>query len=159
MKNIKSIIKPFLWMVFFAAIFNTADASQTNLEFEISQTHIKLTKKMFTSVFTQLNPQAVKKYFSEEAKISLNWDEPMDRKKLISRVGQLSKVLKAIDYQYQGFVVSKSELVARAVVTIRLKNGDTQLRKQISIIQFKGNKIYRLWELSVANNTKLKRFN
>lgn len=150
MKNILFLIIMFLTASIYA---NDLYSKKENIN------KITLSKQMFHQVFTKLDAQSVPNYFTKHAEIYLNFNKPMDTNDLIRRVTSLKDAVKNISYNYNDFIISGNKIVVRCLVTVVTKSGKIQKRKQITIMKFRNKKIDRIWELSMANDKLLKRFN
>ena len=151
-------MKRFLLVVLYFFLTSTLYASDISHDKQ-KMNDIAFSKQMFNHVFTKLDSKSVLNYFTKNAVIHLNFDKPMYTNDLIHRVLMLKNSVKSIQYKYNDFIASGSKIVVRCLVTVITKSGKTQERKQITIMQFQHHKISEIWELSMANDQLLKKFN
>lgn len=148
------------FLLFVCIFFLTTTLYASDISHDKQKTgNIIFSKQMFYHVFTQLDSKSVKKYFTKNAIIHLNFDKPMYTNDLINRVSMLKNSVKSIQYEYNDFIVSGNKVVVRCLVTVTTKSGKIQQRKQITIMKFQHHKISEIWELSMADDQLLKKFN
>lgn len=151
-------MKNFLCIFLSLFLTSTVYACDTHHN-QSNMNEIAFSKQMFDHIFTQLDSKSVPNYFTKQAVIHLNFDKPMSTNDLINRVSMLKNSVKNIQYQYNDFIVSGNKVVVRCLVTVTTQSGKIQQRKQITIMQFQHHKISEIWELSMANDQLLKKFN
>lgn len=140
-----------LAMIFLFLIFSSSIYSENTDKNHL----ISITKEMFNHVFTQLNSNSVKDYFTKDAIIYLNFDKPLSRSQFSHSLGFLREDLSSIHYKYNDFIVSNQKVIIRCEPTTIKKSGKSHEGKQITILQFRNNKIYKMWELTVRKPLKV----
>jgi hypothetical protein len=129
----------------------TARADQTN--------HITQLKEMFNKVTIDKNDKAIPMYYHKDFELYSNgnmmkYDVFLQMHKDIYKTAIQYK----IRYDDKTFVEQDSKIAGRLFITTKKPNEKAQEIEVLLIAEYKDNKLYRVWELTYPDWSKMKPF-
>lgn len=135
----------------FGIFVQIANADQPN--------NITLLKQMFEKVTVEKNVQAIPVYYDEDFELysngnKMNYDSFLQLHTNIYKTPIQYKVR----YDNETFVEQGNKLAGRLFITTKKPDEATHEIEVILVVLYKNQKIYRLWELTYPDWSKMKTF-
>lgn len=121
--------------------------------------YIKILKEMFTEMVIKKNATLIPFYYHEEFLLYTN-EQITDYEAFIKSHQEYYKtpIKYEVVYDDETFLEQGEKIAGRVWITIQMPNEFPKKIEVILIAQFKDNKIYRLWELTYPDWSKLPAF-
>lgn len=148
---------------FFIKLFAAACIFQFLLTAKIAiadqPSHITLLKEMFDKVTVEKNDKAIPLYYEKDFELYSNgkkmtYDEFLQLHRNIYKTSIQYKVR----YDEETFVEQGNKIAGRLFITTTKPNEPAQEIEVILIAEYKDSKLYRLWELTYPDWSKMKAF-
>ena len=123
------------------------------------QSHSTLLKEMFDKVTVKKNDQAIPLYYDKDFELYSN-GKKMDFDAFLKMHRDIYKTLiqYKVRYDEETFVEQGNRVAGRLFITTKKPNELAREMEVILIAEYKGNKLYRLWELTYPDWSKMKAF-
>lgn len=123
------------------------------------QSRVALLKEMFDKVTVEKNDKAIPLYYDNDFELYSNgnrmkYDAYLQMHKDIYKTSIQYKVR----YDDKNFVEQGNRVAGRLFITTKKPNEQAREIEVIFIAEYKGNKLYRLWELTYPDWSKMKVF-
>lgn len=123
------------------------------------QSHITILKEMFNKVTVEKNNQAIPLYYDKDFELYSN-GKKMDFDAFLKMHRDIYKtsIQYKVRYDEKTFVEQGDKVAGRLFITIKKPD---ELAREIEVIlvaEYKGNKLYRLWELTYPDWSGMKAF-
>ena len=121
---------------------------------------INLLKEMFSEMVTKKNASLIPKYYHTELVLITNGNVIKYQEFLDSHIKYYSSSIEyRVEYDDSAWVVQKNKLAGRVFITTK-KHGTTETTIEvILIVQYKDDKIIRVWEVTYPDWSTMLEFN
>ena len=121
--------------------------------------HIDLLKRMFDKVTVEKNDQAIPLYYDNAFELysngkKMNYDAFLQMHRNIYKTSIQYKVR----YDEETFIEQGNKVSGRLFITTIKPNEPAQEIEVILVAEFRGSKLYRLWELTYPDWSRMKAF-
>lgn len=122
-------------------------------------TLIDVLKEMFQEMVVKKDPEKISKYYHPDFLLYTN-GEIWDYNRFLSSHLEIyeTSIQYKIDYDEETFLEQGDKLAARVYITTQRAHESAKEIEVILIAQFKEHKIYRLWELTFPDWSKMESF-
>lgn len=123
------------------------------------QSHIIILKEMFDKVAVKKNARAIPLYYDKDFELYSNGNK-MDFDAFLKMHHDIYKtsIQYKIRYDEETFVEQGNKVAGRLFITTKKPNELSREIEVILIAEYKGTKLYRLWELTYPDWSKMKTF-
>ena len=123
------------------------------------QSHITLLKEMFNKVTIEKNDRAISTYYDKDFELFSN-GKKVDFATFLKMHHDIYKtsIQYKIRYDEDTFVEQGNRVAGRLFITTKKPNDLAREIEVILIAEYKDNKLYRLWELTYPDWSKMKAF-
>lgn len=121
--------------------------------------YISLLKEMFIKVAVEKNVGAIPLYYREDFKLysngkEINYDEFLKQHQKI----YTTPIQYKFRYDEETFIENENKIAGRLFITTKKPNESAQEIEVILVAEYKNNKLFRLWELTYPDWSKMKAF-
>lgn len=123
------------------------------------QSYITRLKEMFDKVTVKKNDRAISLYYNKDFELYSN-GQKMDFDAFLKMHHDVYKtsIQYKVRYDEETFVEQGTRVAGRLFITTKKPNELAREIEVILIAEYKGNKLYRLWELTYPDWSKIKAF-
>ena len=145
----------FKFMVFLAPFFLMIQAGYAGT----SPHYLPLLKEMFTKVTIEKNSEAIPTYYDKNFECLSN-GKKMNFKDFLKMHQEIYKtpIQYSIRYDELTLLEQGNKVAGRIFITTKQPNEEAREIEVILIAEYKGNKLYRVWELTYPDWSKMKAF-
>lgn len=124
-----------------------------------SSNHISLLKEMFAKVTVEKDDKAIAKYYDQGFQLysngkTANFDEFLQQHQIIYK----TPIQYSIRYDDETLMEQGNKVAGRLFITTKRPNEQIHEIEVILVAEYKGDKLYRMWELTYPDWTKMKAF-
>jgi|GEM_PF-1490214 len=121
--------------------------------------YVSLLKEMFTKVTLEKNDKAIPIYYSKDFKLysngkTENFGDFLRQHQAIYK----TPIQYKIRYEDKTFIEQGNKVAGRLFITTQMPNEPSREIEVILIAEYRDNKLYRVWELTYPDWTKMKAF-
>lgn len=121
--------------------------------------HMTLLKEMFDKVTIEKNDQAIPLYYDKNFELYSNGKKmDFDAFLKMNRDVYKTSIQYKVRYDEETFVEQENRVAGRLFITTKKPNELVREIEVILIAEYKENKLYRLWELTYPDWSKMKAF-
>jgi hypothetical protein len=149
----------YLWVLFAISTFILIRPSIVQALSQDKDMYIQLLKEMFAEMVVKKDASLIPKYYHEDFLLYTNGHE-MDYKTFLESHEKYyaTDIQYTVDYDEETFVEQRNKLAARIWITTTKPNEAPKKIEVLLIAEYRENKIYRIWELTHPDWSKLPSF-